>query len=311
MIREKIRENCYLAIIYDKARYSIRKYQIQRDIVGLVKKLYKQKTGNDLDLTNPLTYNEKLQWIKLYWYDSLAALCADKLAVREYVKEKGLGYILNDLIAVYDKVDEIDIKSLPEKFVLKANHGSGWNIICADKSKINWKKTKNLLQRWMHANYYYETCEWVYKDIKPKIICEKFLEDDSIGGLKDYKIFCFDGEPKLIQVDLDRNTIHKRNIYDLTWNYIPVSIKYPTAPEIKVPKPANLDEMLLCAKVLSNGFPHVRVDFYSVNGKTFFGELTFIHGAGYEKITPESYNLLMGSWFKLPLINSCKGNAEN
>lgn len=303
MIRKIIRKIPYITILYDKLRYFIRILQIRNNIVGLVIKLYKQKTGKDLDLNNPLTYNEKLQWIKLFWRDPVVENCVDKLAVREYVKEKGLGHILNDLIGVYENIKQIDFNLLPDKFVLKANHGSGWNIICDDKSKLNLRLTKNLLRRWMHANYYYETCEWVYKNIKPKIICEKFLEDSSVGGLKDYKIFCFNGEPKLIQVDIDRRTSHKRNIYDLNWNYVPVSIKYPTAPEIQIPKPVNLDEMLHYARILSDGFPHVRVDFYIIDRKIIFGELTFIHGAGYEKITPESYNVLMGTWFELPKIN--------
>lgn len=285
-------------------------YEINLDIMqkifkkiskkDLISACYKRITGENLDLINPKTFNEKLQWLKLNWYDPLASKCADKYEVREIIKKKiGKGY-LNELIAVYNSVDEIDISKLPDRFVLKATHGSGYNIICENKLDVDWEEELKKMRVWLKTTYGWSAGEWVYKDIRPRIICEKYLEDES-GELCDYKIFCFGGEPKFIQVDFNRFTGHKRNIYDLDWNILKgVEIKYPQDSKHEIKKPEKLGEMLELSTILSKDFPHVRVDFYIVGNKIFFGELTFFHGSGMQKITPKEFEIKMGNWLRLP-----------
>lgn len=265
-----------------------------------LKIIYRAETGKRLDLKHPKTYNEKLQWLKLYDRRPEYTMMVDKYEVRKYVAEKiGEEYLI-PLIGVYDSVDEIPWEELPDKFVLKCTHGSGSNIICLDKKRLDVEEAKKKLGKWMKKNWYWFGREWAYKNVRPRIICENFMVDESGKELKDYKIFCFDGEPKLIQVDFDRFRDHKRNIYDLDWNLVDLTIKYPRDPNKTIARPDKLDEMLDVARKLSAGIPHVRVDLYSIGDKIYFGELTFTHGSGYEPFYPESYNELFGSWLKLP-----------
>jgi hypothetical protein len=266
-----------------------------------INKLYKNTLKKNPNLNHPQTFNEKLQWLKLNYRNPLMIKCADKFEVRQYLQEKGYDYLLNDLIAHYDSVEDIDIAELPERFVLKGSHGSGWNLIVKDKSQINWTIWKKIMRSWMKQNLYYFGREWVYKDIKPRIICEKYLEDGS-GELRDYKFFCFNGEPKLIQVDIGRFSNHRRNIYDIKWNLQPFKINYDNSA-YAVEKPMNLEAMVRIAKDLSYEFPHVRVDFYEVKGKLYFGELTFFHESGTGKFQPEEYDYLIGEWLNLPQKN--------
>ena len=265
-----------------------------------ISRRFEQKLGRNLNLDNPTKYNDKIQWLKLYWRDSLAPTCVDKYAVRDIIKEKIGDKYLNDLIEVYDSVDEIDLSQLPKSFVLKGTHGSGYNIICKNKNDMNWKNEFKKMRRWMRNNYYLRTREWVYKDIKPRIICEKYLEEKESGELKDYKIFCFNGEPQIIQVDIGRYTDHKRNYYDLNWNFLNIEIDGASDPKVKIPTPGNLEEMLELSRILSKEFPHVRVDFYIVEGKVIFGELTFFHGDGLYKFNPPEFEKEMGDWIELP-----------
>jgi len=268
-----------------------------------LKKKFKKEVGRELDLINPQKYNDKLQWLKVNWRDSLATKCADKFEVREIVKEKIGKEYLNELIDVYESVEEIDVRKLPEKFVLKGTHGSGYNIICKDKYMIDWGKEYKLMRRWLNTNYYWHKREWVYKDIKPRIICEKYLEEFETGELRDYKIFCFNGEPKVIEVDYDRFKNHKRNFYDLDWNFINGEIRYPNDVSVNIEKPEKLSEMLDLSRILSAGFPHVRVDFYYLNNQIMFGELTFFHESGMGRFEPEEFEVTMGKWLELPRKN--------
>ncbi|MFW6009572.1 MAG: ATP-grasp fold amidoligase family protein [archaeon] len=266
----------------------------------IIKKKFKKRLGRELNLDNPIKFNDKIQWLKLNWYDPLGVKCADKFKVRKYVKEKIGEEHINKLYGIYNSVNEINLNNLPKKFVLKGTHGSGFNIICKNKDKINWKIKKKEMKRWMKLNYYWRTREWVYKDIKPRIICEKYLEEPGLSEVKDYKIFCFNGEPKIIQVDFNRFTHHKRNLYDLDWNFLNVKIEYPSDKNKKIKKPEKLNKMLKLSKKLSEGFSHVRVDFYYVKNKIIFGEMTFFHGSGMEKIIPEEFEIKMGNWLDLP-----------
>lgn len=284
----------------------LRRFRLARDIKKYsdeeaVKKLYYDKFKKNLNLINPQTFTEKLQWLKLNYSDPIMTTCADKYAVREYLEDLGYGHLLNELIAVYENVDDINIKELPEKFVLKGTHGSSWNIICTDKKKINWFVYKKIMKSWLKQNIYVDGREWPYKDIKPRIICEKYLEDDS-GELTDYKFFCFNGVPQYIEVDYNRFIDHTRNFMNIQWELLPFTISYPNDNK-KRKRPENFDEMVRLAKLLSKRFPHVRVDFYNVMGKLYFGEFTFFSDSGTSVFEPIEYDKIIGDWLTLPAKN--------
>lgn len=284
--------------IFDKIKKIILK-NIYTD-ESLIKRKFKKRLGREVELDNPVKFNDKLQWLKLNWYDPLATKAADKYGVREIVAERIGPEYLNELYGVYESVDEINLDELPQSFVLKGTHGSGYNIICKDKNKMDWKKEFKKMERWLNINYFWQNREWVYKDIKPRIICEKYLEDPETDDLRDYKIFCFNGEPKLVQVHLDRFNSHKRNFYNIDWNFIDVENANPNEEDIEIKEPKNFDKMLRLSKILSEGFPHVRVDFYEVKNKMYFGELTFFHGSGMEWFSPEEFEITLGNWLELP-----------
>lgn len=268
---------------------------------GYLKFLYKWYTGYTLNLDNPVRFTEKLQWLKYNWRDPLLTVCADKWLVREYVKDKGHGSILNDLYGVYNHVEEIDFERLPDQFVLKCNHGSGYNIICKNKNELDVKKTRKQLTRWLK-----ETCglwmgEWNYSKIQPKILCEKFLQNEDGTSIHDYKIFCFGGKAYYIQVDVERFGDHRRNIYDINWNLMEFRLRYPPVP-FEIKKPVNLEEMISIAEKLAEPFCEVRVDFYCVGERIIFGELTFFHASGYQKFIPEDWDFEWGSLIDLSTI---------
>ncbi len=202
------------------------------------------------------------------------------------------------LLGVWDTFDEIDFSALPDKFVMKPTHASGCNIIVHDKSKLDMKAMKAHFDFWMAYDYSRQALEKCYYGIPRKIIAEQFLDANG-HDLPDYKFFCIHGEPILCWVDLDRSTNHTRNVYDTDWNLLPLTIKYPSSSKV-VEKPAGFSRMLDLARKLSKPFPQVRVDFYNLNGKIFFGELTFVSGSGQEKFTPDSYNRKFGDMLHLP-----------
>lgn len=257
--------------------------------------MYKVVVGQWPDLKNPKTFNEKLQWLKLYDRNPLYTIMVDKVEVKKYVAEKiGDEYIIPTL-GVWDNPEDIDFDKLPNQFVLKCNHNSGLGMcICKDKSRLNIEKTIKGLKMGLRQNYFKYWREWPYKNVKRKIIAEKFMVDESGVELKDYKIFCFDGKPKIIEVDYGRFVNHMRNVYDTDWNFIAMQIEFPNDPNHIVARPEKLNEMLSLAKKLSEGIPHVRADFYSINDKIYFGELTFFHGSGMEKFSPEEWNEKLG-----------------
>lgn len=216
----------------------------------IIEQSYKTRFGKKPNLENPQTFNEKLQWLKLYWRKSLMTRCADKRSVREYVSEEGLNDILIEAYGVYERAENIDISSLPKRFVLKASHGSGWNIICKDKNTMDWEAELDKIRKWLKDNYYYYGREWVYKKIKPCIVCEKYLEGENGQPPDDYKIFCFNGRPRIIQVDTNRFINHKRNMYDVKWNLLDFKLFYPN-DEKSIQKPENLNQMLEIAEKLA------------------------------------------------------------
>jgi len=304
-IRKKyrwIKKNDWILLLWNEERRIKQKKNIRRySDSEAVKKLYFNTFGTCPDFKNPEGYNEKLQWLKLYYRNPLMVQCADKYGVREHIKKMGYGHILNDLYGAYDSVEAVNIGKLPDRFVLKATHGSSWNIICRDKENINWFVWKLIMKSWLRQNIYVDGREWVYKDIKPRIICEKYLEDMD-GNLTDYKFFCFSGEPAFIQVDIDRFGKHKRNMYDKEWNLLPFTYNYLNSDK-EIDRPCNLGEMLTAAKILSAGFPHVRVDFYNINGQLFFGEFTFFPESGTGIFTPPEYDVKIGELLSLPEKN--------
>ena len=259
--------------------------------------LYSYYTGKTMDLDRVQTYNEKLQWMKYYDKSDKSAY-TDKYLVRKYIREKiGEGYLV-PCLGVWEKYDDIDFGSLPDRFVLKCTHASGYNVIVKNKNSLDHEKNRILFEKWLSIEYKHVAFANEYEGIYPRIIAEKMLEDET-GELKDYKVFVFGGKARMIQVDIDRSTNHKRNLYTTDWEYIPCSILYPTAPNINVEKPKMLPELIEISEKISEGFAHVRTDFYICNDKIFFGEMTFRHGGGYEPFDPEGFGLEMGSWLKV------------
>lgn len=264
---------------------------------------FRDKMGKKLNLENPQTFNEKLQWLKLYDRDPRYTDLVDKYEVRKYISETiGKEYLI-PLIGVWDKFEDINFSKLPNQFVLKCTHDSGGVIICSDKTKLDISKARKKINKSLKRNFYYRAREWPYKNIKPRIICEKYMVDESGTELKDYKFMCFNGEVKCCFVCLNRNSIDGLNIdiYDNNWELMPFRRPNNRNSGIKIPKPRNFNKMIKFAEELSKDKSFLRVDFYEVNGQLYFGELTFYPSAGFEKFSPESYDYLLGSWIKLPL----------
>lgn len=263
---------------------------------------YRIKMRKKLDINNPKTFNEKLQWLKLYDRNPIYTDFVDKYEVRGFV-EKTIGQqYLIPLLGVWDKFDEIDFSKLPNKFVLKCTHDSGGVFICKDKSTLNYKDIKSRINKALRKNYYYICREWPYKHIKPRIICEKYLVDDLNSDLKDYKFMCFNGKVKCCFICSDRSSSQglKIDIYDTDWNKMNFErVGHPNSHEV-IERPINYKNMIELSEKLSRNIPFIRVDFYEVNGKVYFGELTFFPGAGFQKFKPESYDYMLGSWIKLP-----------
>lgn len=262
-------------------------------------KQFKAKLGYPLNWDNPQTFNEKLQWLKLYYHNPLITKCADKVEVREYIKEKiGEKYLI-PCLGVWDNPDDIDFDKLPDRFVLKVNWGSGQNIIVRDKSQLNIEEAREKLRNWMkpESNHYFAYLEWCYKDIKPKIIAEKYL--DFGEDLLDYKIMCYNGIPKNLFVCSERKTSLKVTFFDLNWKRLPFIRKYP-ASEKKLEKPVFGDKMLEISQILAKAFPFVRVDFFCMKDRLYVGELTFFPGAGYEDFQPSEWDKKLGDLLILP-----------
>lgn len=284
---------------YTEYIYQLQKYQLLHEPEKCIITRYKKYMGGNIDLAEPKTLNEKLNWMKLYWYDPEAFICSDKYKVREYVARKGLGSILNELYKVWDSVEDIDISDLPEEFVMKTTHDSGHIAICKDKNTFDLKATKKMFAKAMRFDYCFFSAEWPYHTKEPRIICEKMLKDDKAGELYDYKFYCFNGEPYCIFFASDRKNHVKADYYDLKWNLLPFRWRYEPSGKTH-PAPEKLQDMIKYARVLSEGFPFVRVDFYEANEKVYFGELTFFHGGGYGHYQPEEMDRIMGDMVTLP-----------
>lgn len=261
--------------------------------------MYRHYFKKPLHLDQPVAFTEKIQWMKTYGSNDTYSTLVDKYAVRGYVVSKvGSGY-LNELYGVFKDVSEIDFHTLPNKFVLKATHGSGWNILCPDKNQLDLEATRRQLRHWLRTNFYRISREPNYKNIPPRIICERFLAEEGNIGLLDFKFFCFHGHVKVVQVDFDRFTNHTRNMYDRNWNLYPFTFIYPNNSR-HLPEPKNLREMIEVSETLAGEMPLVRVDLYNVASRILFGELTFTPESGFGRFKPEEWDYTLGVYLQLP-----------
>lgn len=266
-----------------------------------LKILFRLEMGYSLNLNNPQTFNEKLNWMKIYYRNPLFPILADKYLAKAYVAEKiGEQYLVPNY-GVWDSAEDINFEELPNQFVLKATGDSSGIVICKDKTKLNISEAKSKLSRCQNSNYYYFLREWVYKDIKAKIIADKYLDDKSGCELRDYKFWCFNGEPKVMYCTNKGSDIFE-NFYDMDYNTLDINHGF----ERKIPefeKPDAFDEMKKLATKLSEGIPFVRIDFFYVNSHVYFGEFTFYDWGGMRPFVNKKWDDMLGSWIKLPNKN--------
>lgn len=283
--------------------YFKRKHTSPTKYPSLLEKKYFEITGQKMDITDPKTYSQKIQWLKLYDPNPMRSMLTDKALVREWIIEKiGEKYLI-PIYGIYDSFDQISFDKLPDQFVLKTNHSSGWNEVVRDKSKIDIPKLRKQFNKWMSMDYAFWTeYEPHYSNITPKIIVEKYMED-STGNLTDYKFLCFNGKAEYVWVDFDRFADHKRNVYDMNWNLQPwTQFSYANyMPTGGVPCPKEFEEMKRIVDVLCQGFIHVRVDLYLVDNHVYFGEMTYTNGSGFEQLRPYEYEKKIGDLIKLPI----------
>lgn len=283
-----------LPLIYKTARLWPDKLYLQM--------LYRLLMHKPLNLKNPKSFNEKLQWLKLYNRKHQYTLMVDKLKVKDYVADLiGEEYIIPTL-GVWENAKDVDFNSLPDKFVIKCNHNSGQGLyICKNKSEMNEAEVRSNLQKALETDYFIRFREWPYKDVERRIIAEKYIEDKSSvdGDLKDYKFMCFNGKVHCSFVCSERKTDLKVSFFDRDWMPMPFERHYPRSNK-PIPKPVHYEEMIRLAEVLSKGIPFVRVDFYDVEDKIYFGELTFFPGSGFEEFTPDIWDERLGSLINVP-----------
>ncbi len=266
-----------------------------------IRERYYERLNKIPDLVNPSTFNEKLQWLKLYNRNPEYIQMVDKYEVKEYIAQIiGKEYIIPTL-GVWDKVEDINFDELPNQFVIKCTHNSGGLVICRDKSKLDSKKIKEKIEKSLRRNYYYAGREWPYKNVKKRIIVEKYMEDKYGNDLKDYKLFCFNGEAKYILVCSNRQGSFKNtDFFDINWKLMPFTRENHTNNPNGIDRPKNLEKMVEIANKLSKDIPFVRVDLYEINDKVYFGELTFFPSSGFEGFNPKEWDKKLGDMLELP-----------
>ena len=313
-LRELSHRSKAFSAIYHKA--SGVKVDLRQDMSDeeFLRRKFKENTGEELDLDNPQTFNMKLQWLKLHDHNPLYTSLVDKYAVKAYVAERiGKEHVIPVVGGPWESADDIDFDALPEKFVLKCNHDCGSVVICTDKAKLNYAEVRRRLTKCLRVNYYNKGREWPYKNVKPCIFAEKYMVDESGVELKDYKFFCFGGEPKMMFIAGDRmNTDEetKFDFFDMGFNHLPFTNGHPNA-DILPRRPESFDYMKELASRLSVGIPQVRVDFYEVLDNVFFGEMTFYHWGGMMPFDPPEWDYTLGSWIDLSsAYNSPKSPDE-
>ncbi len=261
---------------------------------------FKRIFDRRLDLRDPRTFNEKLHWLMLYYRPPLMSQLADKFAVRPYVAERVGPHILNELYGVWDRVADLDFARLPNTFALKVNWGWRMNLFCPDKAAFDMESARRQLAVWMRRSHYWHNREWVYKDITPRIVCERLLTDPVWSSPTEYAFHCFDGEPRFLRVHAGRASGKlSSDIFDLQWQKPPFVVSRADSGRI-TERPSNFDEMADCARRLSRGWPYVRVDLFGVEGRTIFQELSWHPAAGGNRFIPESYDHYWGDQLQLP-----------
>ena len=267
---------------------------------SIIKKQYYNAFGKKLNLENPQTFNEKLQWLKLYDRKPEYTQMVDKHEVKKYVADKiGEEYIIKTL-GVWDKFDDIDFSTLPKQFVLKTTHDSGGVVICKDTATFDIKSAKAKLEKSLKRNYYYLAREWPYKNVKPRIIAEEYMQDKDYSVLPVYKIFNFNNGTQIIQsIQNDKTKEERIDYFDKNWERLNLRQNYKTSDK-PLEKPKTLEKMLNFAMELSKSFPFLRTDFYEVNGEIYFSEFTFYSDAGLAKFNPEEWDIILGERISLP-----------
>lgn len=266
-----------------------------------LKLIYWSNIGKKLNLDNPATYNEKIQWLKLHDRKPEYTMMVDKYEVKKYVENCiGKDKVI-PTIGIYNSWKEINFEELPEQFVIKCTHDSGGVCICKNKQEFNFEMAKKKINKLLKRNFYYTGREWPYKNVKPRIIIEQYMEDESGYELKDYKFFCFNGNVEMMFLATDRNAKTETcfDFFDKEFNHLNIINGHPNTTK-KITKPENYDLMIELAEKLSKNIPHVRIDFYNINGKIYFGEMTFYHFSGFIKFEPEEWDYKFGELIKLP-----------
>lgn len=299
-VKKGLKQNKLVRLLNDYEKKAINQYRLKKysdkEYIDILYK--KANNGQQLNWDNPKTFTEKLQWLKLYYRDDRIPICSDKIDVKKYLSDLGYEKYLVPTLAVYNNADEIDFDSLPNQFALKASHGSGWNIICKDKSQLDWKKAKKELSLWLSQNLYMYGREWNYKEQKPRLILEPLISD---MPLFDYKFMCFNGKVKLLQLNYEKKNLPYTDFYDENFCIIKdMSSGIRLYSNIQTEKPDNFEQMKKLAEELSSPFPFVRVDLYSKPTEVIFGEMTFFPGSGFWSLSPDEKNIELGNWLKLP-----------
>lgn len=275
---------------------------LMKDDRKFIEFIWKKKMKYPLNLDNPQTFNEKLQWIKLYDHNPLYTKMVDKYEVKNYVASViGDKYIIKTL-GVWNKFDDIDFSALPNQFVLKCTHDSGGLVICKDKSTLDFATAKLKISKSLKKNYYLRAREWPYKNVQRRIIAEEYIEDTKTKELRDYKFFCFNGEVKLMFIATGRQNREEPyfDFFDMDFNHIDMRHGHPNAP-VTPEKPQHFDLMVELAEKLSKNIPEIRVDFYESNGHVYFGELTLFHHSGMVNFEPSKWDYILGDWISLPI----------
>ncbi len=301
-MKKAIKANKWGRVLVEWRKRALYRWYLKRyNDKDFVCRLYQKRLGRPLNLEDPQLLMEKLQWLKLYYRDELMTVCSDKYEVKQYLAQKGYGHLAVETLAVFERADDITVDSLPPQFVLKATHGSGWNIVCRDKARFDVKYARRLAKIWLPQSAYLYGREWNYRDQTPRIIAEPLLCEKP---LVDYKCMCFNGKVRAIQVNQAFDGVMYVDHYSADWKlWADTSTGVVPHTGKALEKPKCLDQMLEVACELSKPFPFVRVDFYEVNERLYVGEMTFFPGSGYLDFTPRSFDQMLGEWLTLPKKN--------
>lgn len=306
-VKQTIRKKLFSSVDGQIFFYKVRKFREKtgnfRSDINFIQACYQKRFGRKVDFIQPKTYTEKLQWMKLFYRNEMMPICSDKYRVREYLQACGLPHLGNEVLCICDDARKIDFDALPDKFVAKATHGSGWNLICKDKNSLDWKGNVRLMNEWLKLDLSSFGREWNYREIQPRIVIEKFIEHEP---LNDYKFMCFNGQPLYMQLNNDYQGKHYVDFYELeSWKHLPFTYGPYKISDRQIEKPPMFDQMMELAKQLSQPFPFVRADFYNYDTHIILGELTFFPGGGLWPLNPTEtgYDAILGAKLQLPEPN--------